>query len=120
MISDRYPFGFGIAPLVLAPFSEAYGRNLLYLVSAFVYAILYLPQALAKDIVLVIIVRFLSGCAGSTGETNKRKNNSLSEANFGLQDLLWSEELCPTSGTQQIAEFQCLYSQLEPSQELVL
>lgn len=57
---------FGAAPLLLAPLSEVYGRSYIYFVSAVVFFLCFLPQALAKSIVLVLVFRFISGIAGST------------------------------------------------------
>ncbi|GAA5892117.1 hypothetical protein JCM6882_005699 [Rhodosporidiobolus microsporus] len=57
---------FGAAPLLLAPLSEVYGRNLIYLLSAIVFAVFFIPQALAQNIETVLISRFISGIAGST------------------------------------------------------
>lgn len=54
------------APLLLAPLSEVYGRSYIYFVSAVVFFLCFLPQALAKSIVLVLVFRFISGIAGST------------------------------------------------------
>ena len=54
------------APLLLAPLSEVYGRSYIYFVSAVVFFLCFLPQALANSIVLVLVFRFISGIAGST------------------------------------------------------
>ncbi|GAA5828189.1 hypothetical protein JCM11251_002628 [Rhodosporidiobolus azoricus] len=56
---------FGAAPLLLAPLSEVYGRNTIYLISAVVFALFFLPQALAQNIQTVLVARFISGIAGS-------------------------------------------------------
>lgn len=57
---------FGAAPLLLAPLSEVYGRSHIYLVSAFIFAVFFIPQALAKNIETILVTRFISGIAGST------------------------------------------------------
>ncbi|GAA5951045.1 hypothetical protein JCM3765_004662 [Sporobolomyces pararoseus] len=57
---------FGAAPLLLAPLSEVYGRSHIYLISAFVFAVFFIPQALAKNIETILVTRFISGIAGST------------------------------------------------------
>ena len=64
-----FPLGYGIGPLILAPLSELWGRNSVYFVSYFVFIILFLPQALAKNITTVIVSRFLAGLAASTSAT---------------------------------------------------
>ncbi|GAA6035960.1 hypothetical protein JCM8097_005186 [Rhodosporidiobolus ruineniae] len=57
---------FGAAPLLLAPLSEVYGRNTIYLASGWVFALFFIPQALARNIQTVLVSRFISGIAGST------------------------------------------------------
>ncbi|BGO94746.1 hypothetical protein NBRC10512_007307 [Rhodotorula toruloides] len=57
---------FGTAPLLLAPLSEVYGRSYIYLASAIIFAVFFIPQALAKNIETVLVSRFISGIAGST------------------------------------------------------
>ena len=69
---------FGTAPLLLAPFSEVYGthtdssqttaclpyyvtgRNGIYLVSAVMFALFFIPQALATNIQTILVTRFIS------------------------------------------------------------
>ncbi|GAA5972770.1 hypothetical protein JCM11641_003013, partial [Rhodosporidiobolus odoratus] len=52
-----------------APLSEAYGRYPLYFVSALLYLIFFIPIAYAQNITTVIVCRFISGIAASTGST---------------------------------------------------
>lgn len=54
------------APLLLAPLSEVYGRSYIYFISAVIFFLCFLPQALANSIALVLVFRFISGIAGST------------------------------------------------------
>ncbi|GAA5941346.1 hypothetical protein JCM3775_001548 [Rhodotorula graminis] len=61
-----YTLSFGAAPLLLAPLSEVYGRSSIYLGSAIVFALFFIPQALAPNIATMLVARFISGCAGST------------------------------------------------------
>jgi MFS family permease len=56
-----------LAPLVLAPISEQFGRRRMLLISSAVFTLCYLPQALAPDIILVIVFRGLQGAAASSG-----------------------------------------------------
>ncbi|KAK4050498.1 hypothetical protein OIO90_005081 [Microbotryomycetes sp. JL221] len=66
---SAFPLGFGLAPLVLAPLSEVYGRWPVYTGSCFVYMMFFLPMALGPNIASVIVARFINGLAGSTGST---------------------------------------------------
>ncbi|PWN92706.1 MFS general substrate transporter [Acaromyces ingoldii] len=60
----------GIAPLVLAPLSESRGRVVIYSISGAMFALFYLPQALAHNAETWIVTRFIQGCAGSVVEAN--------------------------------------------------
>ncbi|PAV20009.1 MFS general substrate transporter [Pyrrhoderma noxium] len=64
-----YALGFAIFPLILAPLSEEFGRQPLYVYSTFILVLMHLGVALAKNIQSVIIFRFIAGAAGSTGST---------------------------------------------------
>ncbi|KIJ26679.1 hypothetical protein M422DRAFT_191922 [Sphaerobolus stellatus SS14] len=57
---------FGIAPLVLAPCSELFGRLPVYIASAVIFWLMFLPQALAKNVETVLITRVISGVGAST------------------------------------------------------
>jgi len=57
---------FGAAPLLIAPLSEVYGRSYIYLASSLIFAIFFIPQALATNIETILITRFISGIAGSS------------------------------------------------------
>lgn len=54
------------APLIIAPCSEVWGRSTIYLVSAIIFTLFFIPQALATNIATVLVTRFISGIAGST------------------------------------------------------
>ncbi|KAF8524182.1 major facilitator superfamily domain-containing protein [Gautieria morchelliformis] len=64
-----YCLGFGIVPLFTAAFSEEFGRRPLFLVSSVIFALMHLMMALANNVSTVIVARFISGAAGSTGAT---------------------------------------------------
>ncbi|POY70051.1 hypothetical protein BMF94_6938 [Rhodotorula taiwanensis] len=64
-----FPLGFALGPLTLAPLSEAYGRYPMYIASAVLYLLMFIPIALARSIETVLIARFISGVAASTGGT---------------------------------------------------
>ncbi len=56
-------------PLALAPLSETFGRKYIYLTAAALMALLYLPQALATNIVAIVVTRAVQGCAASVGNS---------------------------------------------------
>ena len=62
--------GFAIGPMLLAPLSEYYGRNPVYIGSWFILFIFQLPLALAPNIATVIVCRLIQGFGGSAPLTN--------------------------------------------------
>lgn len=62
-----YVLGIGSGPLVLAPFSEVYGRRHVYLSSFACFTVLNVGCALSPNIAVLSTLRFLSGIAGSVG-----------------------------------------------------
>lgn len=65
-----YILGFAIGPLLLAPLSEYYGRNPIYIISWLLLVIFQIPLALATNIGTVIVCRLLQGFFGSAPLTN--------------------------------------------------
>lgn len=63
---SSYTVTFGAAPLIIAPVSEVYGRSTIYFVSAFIFTLFFIPQALARNIETMLVCRFISGIAGSS------------------------------------------------------
>lgn len=57
--------GLGTGPLLLAPFSEFYGRRPVYIVSFTAFWLLGFPVAFANNAAVFLIFRFLTGFAGS-------------------------------------------------------
>ena len=60
----------GLGPLILAPFSETFGRRSLYLMCFAVFSILQIPTALSPNVSTLIAVRTISGFFGSVGIAN--------------------------------------------------
>lgn len=58
----QFTLMLGIAPLVLAPVSEDFGRRPLLLVLTPLIVLLFLPQALAPNITSVALGRLFQGC----------------------------------------------------------
>ncbi|KAK0561508.1 hypothetical protein OC861_005786, partial [Tilletia horrida] len=56
-------------PLALAPLSEVYGRNRILIASALIYAIFYIPQALAPNVTTLIVARAIQGAVASVGNS---------------------------------------------------
>ena len=59
-------FGFAIGPLFIAPLSEIYGRRPIYIVSMFLFLVFTIACAVSDSLPMLIVFRFLAGCAGST------------------------------------------------------
>ncbi|KAJ3468450.1 hypothetical protein MRS44_002515 [Fusarium solani] len=53
-----YLLGLAVGSLIVAPLSELYGRQMVYLVCLSVWALLILPCALATSLTEIIVVRF--------------------------------------------------------------
>lgn len=62
---STYILGLAVGPLLLAPLSEYFGRNPVYIVSWFGLVIFQIPLALAPNMNVVLGVRFLQGFCGS-------------------------------------------------------
>ena len=60
-----FVLGIALGPLWLAPLSEFYGRNKLYIPSFLLFTIWQIPAALAPNIECLIIVRALAGFCSS-------------------------------------------------------
>ncbi|KAJ5919503.1 hypothetical protein N7454_009338 [Penicillium verhagenii] len=59
-----YVLGYAIGPVMLAPLSEYFGRQPVYVVSWFFLFLFQLPLALAPNIGTILVFRFIAGCAG--------------------------------------------------------
>lgn len=62
-------FGVGIAPVILAPFSEINGRKPVFVVAGILFVVFHLCCALTRTYWGMIISRFLEGCASSAFST---------------------------------------------------
>lgn len=60
-----YVIMLGLGPLVLAPFSETFGRRRVYIICFSIFTVLQIPTALSPNIGCLIAVRTLSGFFGS-------------------------------------------------------
>lgn len=67
---SMYVLGFAIGPVLLAPLSEYFGRQPVYIISWFILFIFQLPVALAPNIGTIIVCRLIGGFAGGAPLTN--------------------------------------------------
>ena len=65
-----YLIGIAVGSLILAPVSEIYGRRPVFLGSMFAFTVLVIPCAVAKNLAMLIAVRFFSAIAGSAMVAN--------------------------------------------------
>lgn len=65
-----YILGFAVGPLLLAPLSEYYGRNPIYIWGWLLLVIFNIPIALARNIGTILVCRFLGGFFGGAPLTN--------------------------------------------------
>lgn len=61
--------GFGVAPMVLAPFSEINGRRPIFVVTGVLFVIFQLICAVTPTYAGMLVSRFLAGCCSSTFST---------------------------------------------------
>jgi len=61
--------GFGLAPMVLAPFSEINGRRPMFVVTGVLFVILQLCCAVTRSYPGMLVARFFVGCMSSTFST---------------------------------------------------
>lgn len=64
-----FVFGFAIAPLFLAPFSEINGRRPVFIASGVLFVICQLGCALTDSFAGMLVARFFAGVGGSTFST---------------------------------------------------
>lgn len=69
IVVSIYVLGFAIGPLFVAPLSEQYGRKWVYLISCALFLIFTIACAVSSSLAMLIVFRFLAGCAGSTPVT---------------------------------------------------
>lgn len=62
--------GFALGPMLLAPLSEYFGRQPIYIGSWFILVIFQIPLALAPNIGTVVVCRLVQGFGGSAPLTN--------------------------------------------------
>ncbi|KAF2109038.1 major facilitator superfamily domain-containing protein [Lophiotrema nucula] len=68
-VTSVYLIGYVCGPLVIAPLSELYGRNIMYNVCNFIFLIFTIACALANNLAALIIFRLLAGTAASCALT---------------------------------------------------
>lgn len=61
--------GFGVGPLVFAPFSEEWGRQVIYNTTLLIAVLFIIPCAVAKNIGTLLVGRIISGIAFSAPMT---------------------------------------------------
>ncbi|KAH6889614.1 major facilitator superfamily transporter [Thelonectria olida] len=66
LATGLYLVGMGLGSLVAGPFSETFGRNVVYIGSMAVFMIWIMASGLAPNFGAQIVFRFLAGCSAST------------------------------------------------------
>ncbi|KAI5919324.1 major facilitator superfamily domain-containing protein [Camillea tinctor] len=65
LVVSIFVLGFAFGPLLLSPLSELYGRRIIYNVSNVVHLGFTIGCALAPNIAVFIVFRFIAGCFGA-------------------------------------------------------
>ncbi|KAI9812927.1 MAG: hypothetical protein M1827_004445 [Pycnora praestabilis] len=96
--------GNAIGPAFLGPLSDIGGRKWVYVVSIFIYALLNIGTALARNLPMLIIFQFLAGAAGSTALSNVAGTiadlfGDADNAGQGMALFVWSANVGPSIGS---------------------
>ncbi|CAO1631306.1 unnamed protein product [Sympodiomycopsis kandeliae] len=68
--TSTYVLGFALGPFIMAPFSEVFGRKPVYVASFIFLTLFNLVVALAPNISVFLVSRFLAGFCGSSALNN--------------------------------------------------
>ncbi|GME22988.1 Major facilitator superfamily [Neofusicoccum parvum] len=63
---SAYVLGFAVGPLVVAPLSEVFGRLYIYQIFNLIFLVGNLACSTAWSVEMLIVFRFLTGCAGAS------------------------------------------------------
>jgi len=87
-----YLIGMAAGSIVLAPLSEMYGRRPVYIIAMFLFVVLTLPAALAKNMETILVVRFFGAFAASALISNApgSVNDVVDEDHRALAFSVWS------------------------------
>ena len=66
---STFAFGFGVAPMVLAPFSEINGRKPVFVATGVLFVLCQLCCAVTRSFPGMLLARFFAGVGGSTFST---------------------------------------------------
>lgn len=83
---------------MFSPLSEFYGRRPIYLVSSTCHLLFLIPQATAKDIVTLVVLRFLDGFSGSAFQAVSAGTVRDLFSNDELQAPMLLFSICPFIG----------------------
>jgi multidrug resistance protein len=65
LVVSAYVLGLAFGPLLLAPFSEVYGRWICYTISNIFYVVFTIASAVSSNFSMLIVFRFLAGAMGA-------------------------------------------------------
>ncbi|KAK7018861.1 RNA polymerase II-associated protein [Favolaschia claudopus] len=66
LMISLFVLGLGFGPLITGPFSEVYGRAIIYRVSYVLMVLLSFPVVFAPNLAVALVFRFLLGTAGAS------------------------------------------------------
>lgn len=102
IVVSIYVLGFAVGPLFLSPISELFGRRWVYLISCAAFVIFTIACAASSSLGMLIVFRFLAGCAGSTPVTlgGASIGDIFAKENRGAAMALWGigPQLAPAVG----------------------
>ncbi|KAK4497573.1 hypothetical protein PRZ48_012024 [Zasmidium cellare] len=69
LTTGMYLLGVGVGGMFVAPFSETFGRNVVYLATLVLFMLCLMAKALAPNYGSAILFRFITGCFGAAPMT---------------------------------------------------
>ncbi|KAJ7680960.1 major facilitator superfamily domain-containing protein [Mycena polygramma] len=96
LMISLFVLGLGIGPLITGPFSEVYGRAIIYRVSYVLLILLSLPVVFAPNLAVALVFRFLLGTAGAS---------FLSVAGGSVADMFTGDKVATPMAVYTISPF---------------
>ncbi|KAK1718217.1 major facilitator superfamily domain-containing protein [Colletotrichum lupini] len=95
---STFVLGLSLGPMLFSPLSEFYGRRPIYLISSTCHLLFLIPQATARNITTLVILRFLDGFSGSAFQAVSAGTVRDSFSNDELQAPMLLFSICPFIG----------------------
>ncbi|KAG7057435.1 hypothetical protein JMJ77_0004823 [Colletotrichum scovillei] len=95
---STFVLGLSLGPMLFSPLSEFYGRRPIYLISSTCHLLFLIPQATARNIATLVVLRFLDGFSGSAFQAVSAGTVRDLFSNDELQAPMLLFSICPFIG----------------------